>query len=52
MFYSVFSSIFGDGYTEIPKHAVGFTIGLAFQVSGLINFLAQYGFRTVENDSL
>lgn len=40
MFYSVFSSIFGDGYAEIPRHAVGFTVGLAFQVSGLINFLS------------
>ena len=38
MFYSIFSSVFGDGYTEIPKHAVGFTVGLAFQVSGLITF--------------
>jgi hypothetical protein len=34
-FYSVFSSVFGDGYAEVSKHAVGFLIGLSFQISGI-----------------
>ena len=32
---TVFSSVFGDGYAELQKHAVALPIGLAFQVAGL-----------------
>ncbi|CAB1275713.1 putative membrane protein [Candidatus Nitrosacidococcus tergens] len=41
MFYSVFSSVFGDGYIDLQKHGVGFLLGMAFNLTGLI-FLLPY----------
>jgi hypothetical protein len=34
--YALFSSVFGDGYYEMQRHAVGVTIGLIFQLSALV----------------
>lgn len=34
-FYALFSSVFGDGYIEIIKHAVAFPLGLTFQLVSL-----------------
>lgn len=31
VFYALFSSVFGDGYIEMAKHAVAFGVGLVFQ---------------------
>lgn len=39
-FYSIFSSVFGDGYVDLQKHAVGFLVGIAFQVAALVLLLA------------
>jgi hypothetical protein len=33
--YSLGSSVFGDGYFELPKHAVGLGVGLFMQVAAL-----------------
>ena len=38
-FYSIFSSVFGDGYSDLPKHSVCFLIGIALQLSGIIIML-------------
>jgi len=38
-FYALFSSVFGDGYVDMQKHAVGFLVGLAFQLTG-VTFLS------------
>jgi hypothetical protein len=43
--YSVSSSVFGDGYTELQKHGVGFLIGFSFQLTALALFLIHYGHR-------
>jgi hypothetical protein len=32
-FFALFSSVFGDGFAEVPRHAVAILIGIAFQVS-------------------
>ena len=34
--YALASSVFGDGYADIHKHAVGMHVGLAFQCAGVI----------------
>lgn len=34
--YAIASSVFGDGYSEVEKHAVVFVVGIAFQLSGLV----------------
>jgi hypothetical protein len=34
--YSIISSVFGDGYSEVQKHGVGFLIGASFQLSAII----------------
>lgn len=34
--YAVLSSVFGDGYVELQKHAVAFLIGISFQITGFI----------------
>lgn len=36
IFYSISSSVFGDGYIALQKHAVGLLIGVAFHLVGLI----------------
>ena len=36
MFYSLFSSVFGDGYVEVPRHAVGLLVGLYAWLTGLL----------------
>lgn len=41
--YSISSSVFGDGYHELQKHAVGVLIGIAFQVSGAALALISFG---------
>ena len=33
--YALASSVFGDGYSDFPKHAVGGLVGLAFGIVGL-----------------
>jgi hypothetical protein len=38
-FYSIFSSVFGDGYSALPKHAVLFLEGVSFQLAGLFLML-------------
>ncbi|MDO9316531.1 MAG: hypothetical protein Q7T97_18515 [Burkholderiaceae bacterium] len=42
--YAVLSSVFGDGYVELQKHAVAFLIGISFQITGLIILVLQYIF--------
>ena len=37
-FYSLFSSVFGSGYTEVAKHAVGLPIGIFVQLSAVVTF--------------
>lgn len=34
--YALASSIFGDGYADFPKHAVGMYVGLAYQCVGVL----------------
>lgn len=34
--YSLASSVFGDGYADFPKHAVGALVGAAFGLAGLV----------------
>jgi hypothetical protein len=38
-FYAVVSSVFGDGFSEVPKHAVCLGVGLAFQLGAAISTL-------------
>jgi len=40
--YSISSSVFGDGYAELQKHAVGFLIGVTFQIAGVITLVANW----------
>ena len=40
--YAIASSVFGDGYAELQKHAVVFTTGMAFQAVGLILLVSDY----------
>ena len=35
-FYTIASSVFGDGYAEPQKHAVAFLIGIVFQLVGAV----------------
>jgi hypothetical protein len=35
-FYAIFSSVFGDGFMELAKHATAFTMGLLLYVSAAI----------------
>ena len=37
-FYSLFSSVFGSGYTEMAKHSVGLGIGILLQLSAILTF--------------
>ena len=41
--YAIGSSVFGDGYADLHKHTVAFTIGVAFQVSGAALAVVSYG---------
>jgi len=34
--YAIASSVFGDGYADIQKHAVAFMIGISFQLGGIL----------------
>ena len=43
--YALFSSVFGDGYFEMQRHALGTTIGLAAQVSALVAAAVQSRLR-------
>ncbi len=47
--YSISSSVFGDGYAELQKHAVGFLVGVTFQITGasalVVNSLLSRPFR-------
>lgn len=47
VFYSIFSSVFGDGYVEFQKHAVAFLIGLSFQITGGVHALMILSYRIV-----
>lgn len=38
--YALLSSVFGDGYWELSKHAIGVPVGLAFFFTGLAVWLA------------
>jgi hypothetical protein len=38
--YALLSSVFGDGYWELSKHAIGVPVGLAFSFTGLAVWLA------------
>lgn len=40
--YSIASSVFGDGYAELQKHAVGFLVGLTFQIIGAVGFMVHW----------
>jgi len=51
VFYSIFSSVFGDGYIEIQKHAVGFLIGLSIQISGGVHSLMILGSKLILSES-
>jgi hypothetical protein len=44
-FYSIFSSVFGDGYVDLHKHAVGFLVGIALQLAAIIVLLAGWLLR-------
>ncbi|CAH9018246.1 hypothetical protein NURINAE_00815 [Candidatus Nitrosacidococcus sp. I8] len=39
LFYSVFSSVFGDGYIELQRHGIGFLLGMNFSLTGFIFLL-------------
>lgn len=49
--YSISSSVFGDGYAELQKHAVGFLVGVTFQIAGatalVVNSLLSRPFRSM-----
>ena len=34
--YALASSVFGDGYADFPKHAIGALVGAAFSLAGLV----------------
>ncbi len=42
-FYALASSVFGDGYIGMPKHAVAFPIGIAAETIGVFWILGRYG---------
>ena len=44
-FYAIVSSVFGDGYIEIQKHAVLFLVGVAFQITGFVALLPYCSLR-------
>lgn len=40
--YSICSSVFGDGYADVPKHGVMFIVGVSFQLAAIMIFLQGY----------
>ncbi len=46
-FYSIFSSVFGDGYVDLQKHGVGFLVGVALQIAATGILLAGWLLRQI-----
>jgi hypothetical protein len=40
MFYAVLSSVFGDGFMEISKHATAISLGMFFQITAVVSLLS------------
>lgn len=45
--YTLASTVFGYGYTEVQKHAVGFETGLSVQVAGIVLIFMSQRFDTL-----
>jgi len=50
VFYSIASSVFGDGYIGVPKHAICFSVGIAFQLAGLATLISSRLCRWIRGD--
>ena len=44
-FYGLFSSVYGDGFGDMPRHAIGLLLGIDLQIGAVVLLLVEGGFK-------